>query len=54
MINALDEVQEAVDRPGGRKAPAGRPVVRDFVLLEPFPRDEKSIRKFARSYRPAP
>jgi hypothetical protein len=33
MINALDEVQEAVDRLAAEKRPAGWPVVRDFVLV---------------------
>jgi len=42
MINALDEVQEAVDRLAAEKRPAGRPVVRDFVLLDPFSRDDNS------------
>ena len=42
MINALDEVQEAVDRLAAEKESAGRPVVRDFVLLDPFSRDDKN------------
>jgi hypothetical protein len=42
MINALDEVQEAVDRLAAEKRTSGRPVVRDFVLLEPFSRDDSS------------
>jgi len=42
MINALDEVQEAVERLAAEKRTSGRPVVRDFVLLEPFSRDDSS------------
>jgi len=42
MINALDEVQEAVDRLAAEKRPVSRPVVRDFVLLDPFFRDDSS------------
>ena len=43
MINALDEVQEAVDRLAAEKRTSTRPVVRDFVLLEPpFSRDDSS------------
>ena len=41
MINALDEVQEAVDRLAAEKR-TSRPVARDFVLLEPFSRDDSS------------
>ena len=42
MINALDEVQEAVNRLAAEKRASNRPVVRDFVLLEPFSRDNSS------------
>jgi hypothetical protein len=43
MINALDEVKEAVDRLAAEKRTSTRPVVRDFVLLEPpFSRDDSS------------
>ena len=41
MINALDEVQEAVDRLAAEKRPPAPSVARDFVLLEPFSRDER-------------
>ena len=42
MINALDEVQEAVERLAAETRRSGRPVVRDSVLLEPFSRDDSS------------
>jgi len=42
MISALDEVQEAVERVAAEKRTSGRAVVRDFVLIEPFSRDDSS------------
>jgi hypothetical protein len=42
MINALDEVQEAVDRLAAENRTPDRTVARDFVLVEPFSRDDAS------------
>lgn len=42
MINALDEVQEAVARLAAEKRTPGRRIAQDLALLEPFSRDDSS------------
>ena len=42
LINALDEVQEAVARLAAEKRTAGRRIAQDLALLEPFSREDSS------------
>lgn len=42
LINALDEVQEAVARLAAEKRTAGRRIAQDLALLEPFSQDDSS------------
>jgi hypothetical protein len=44
MINALDEVQEAVERLAAEKRMSGRRIAHDLALLEPFSREDQPIR----------
>jgi hypothetical protein len=44
MIDALDEVQEAVDRLAADRRIAGRRAAHDLALLEPFSPDDSSSR----------
>jgi hypothetical protein len=44
LINALDEVQEAVDRLAADRRTAGRRVAHDVVRLEPFAPDDSPSR----------
>ena len=41
MLSALDELQEAIDRLASESHTAGRRVVHDLTLVEPFSRAER-------------
>jgi hypothetical protein len=45
MLNALDEVQEAVDRLATERRTTGRRVAHDPTLVEPFSRAERQTLK---------